>query len=56
MGPSALGQFWAAEFENRWYTEHQPLFHDLKSRFGQKSSHAQLKRKTMDTMMNKDHL
>ena len=33
MGPSELGQFWGAEFENRWYTDNgrglQPLFHDL---------------------------
>lgn len=40
MGPSELGQFWGAEFENRWYTGNgrglQPRFHDLKSRFGQK--------------------
>ena len=41
MGPSELGQFWGAELKNRWYTGNgrglQPRFHDLKSRFGQKS-------------------
>ena len=32
MASSELGQFWGAEFENRWYTDNgrglQPLFHD----------------------------
>ena len=39
LGQSALDQFWGAEFENRWYTDNgrQPRFHNLKSRFGQKS-------------------
>ena len=40
MGTSGLGQFWDAEFENRWYTGNgwglQPRFRDLMSRFGEK--------------------
>ena len=40
MGTSGLGQFWGAEFENRWYAGNgrglQPRFGDLMSRFGEK--------------------
>ena len=39
MGKSGLGQFWGAEFENRWYTGIgrglQPRFRDSMSRFGE---------------------
>ena len=31
MKPSELGQFWGAEFENRWYTE---FGRGLQPRFG----------------------
>ena len=34
MKPSELGQFWGAEFENRWYTE---CGRGLEPRFGGKS-------------------
>ena len=40
MGMNEFGQFWGAEFENRWYTGNgrglQPRFRDLMSRFGEK--------------------
>ena len=39
MKPSELGQFWGAEFENRWYTGR------LKPRFDAKTLSARLKRK-----------
>ena len=39
MGPSALGQFWGAEFKQHWYTGvewgFQPHFHYLKSCSGE---------------------
>ena len=61
MGSSVLGQFWGAEFENRWYTDngrgHQPRFHDLESRSGKKSHMFTIETKnTLETLINKDHL
>ena len=39
MGPSGLGQFWGAEFKDRWYTSIEwgflPRFRDLKSLSGE---------------------
>ena len=40
VGISGFGQFWGAEFENRWYTGNgrglQPRIGDSMSRFGEK--------------------
>ena len=58
MGASGHGQFWGAEFRNRWYTgvgwEFQPHFHDLTSRSSEGDQCITLKQKAGETFVNKD--